>query len=53
MDKRILVTGGTGFIGQQLCPALLAKGYSLAVFSRQSESAVQAVCGKVEVVGEK
>lgn len=52
MDKRILVTGGTGFIGQVLCPALLSKGYSLAVYSRQSDSAVRSACGKVEVVSD-
>ncbi|MCB1985091.1 MAG: TIGR01777 family protein [Burkholderiales bacterium] len=30
----ILITGGTGFIGQSLCPALLSKGHSLTVLSR-------------------
>jgi hypothetical protein len=52
MGKRILVTGGTGFIGQILCPALLKKGYSLTVLSRQSESDVQALCGKVEALSD-
>lgn len=52
MDKRILVTGGTGFIGQLLCPTLLAKGYNLTVLSRQSDSAVQSVCGRVEALGD-
>lgn len=52
MDKRILVTGGTGFIGQSLCPALLAKGYSLTVLSRQSEDHVQAACGQVEALSD-
>lgn len=31
---KILVTGGTGFIGQSLCPALLSKGHSVTVLSR-------------------
>jgi hypothetical protein len=52
MDKRILVTGGTGFIGQALCPALLEKGYSLTVLSRQSDSVVQSLCGHVEALSD-
>ncbi|MDD7804251.1 MAG: TIGR01777 family oxidoreductase [Endozoicomonas sp. (ex Botrylloides leachii)] len=32
---KILVTGGTGFIGKQLVKALLAKKYSVTVISRQ------------------
>jgi uncharacterized protein (TIGR01777 family) len=52
MDNRILVTGGTGFIGQALCPALLSKGYSLTVLSRQSRDQVQARCGRVEVLSD-
>ena len=31
---KILITGGTGFIGQTLCPALLAAGHTLTVYSR-------------------
>jgi len=52
MDHQILVTGGTGFIGQRLCPALLSKGYSLTVLSRQSRDQVQALCGRVEALGD-
>ncbi|WOJ95754.1 TIGR01777 family oxidoreductase [Congregibacter brevis] len=33
---RVLVTGGTGFIGEALIPALLDKGHSVIVLSRQS-----------------
>lgn len=47
MAQHILVTGGTGFIGQRLCPELLARGYSLTVLSRQAEADVKARCGKV------
>lgn len=31
---KILVTGGTGFIGRSLCPALLSKGHTITVLSR-------------------
>lgn len=31
---KILITGGTGFIGQTLCPTLLAAGHTLTVYSR-------------------
>lgn len=34
---RILVTGGTGFIGQSLCPRLAAAGHEVIVLSRQSK----------------
>ena len=33
----ILITGGTGFIGRQLCQALVARGHALTVLSRQPE----------------
>ncbi len=41
----ILITGGTGLIGRQLCRALLAEGHELTVFSRKPES-VPVKCGK-------
>ncbi len=31
---KILITGGTGFIGRALCPALIAAGHALTIFSR-------------------
>lgn len=31
---KILITGGTGFIGRTLCPALISAGHSLTIFSR-------------------
>lgn len=33
---KVLVTGGTGFIGQSLCPALLADGHEVVILTRQS-----------------
>ena len=40
----ILITGGTGLIGRQLCKALLAEGQELTVLSRKPGS-VAAKCG--------
>lgn len=40
----ILITGGTGLIGRQLCKALLAEGHELTVLSRYPAS-VPAKCG--------
>ena len=40
----ILITGGTGLIGRQLCRALLAEGHELTVLSRNPDS-VPAKCG--------
>ncbi|MGH8262091.1 MAG: TIGR01777 family oxidoreductase [Steroidobacterales bacterium] len=33
---RILVTGGTGFIGQSLCPRLAAAGHEVVILTRQA-----------------
>ncbi|QSP94078.1 TIGR01777 family oxidoreductase [Marinobacter salinisoli] len=48
MPQRILLTGGTGFIGQELCPVLINRGYELTVLSRQPASTVMSLCGPVE-----
>ncbi len=37
---RILVSGGTGFIGQALCPKLTGEGHDVVVWSRQSDPEV-------------
>ncbi len=50
MADRILLTGGTGFIGQPLCQALIARGYQLTVLSRRPAADVRARCGEVEPV---
>lgn len=41
---KILITGGTGFIGHQLCRNLLNHGHTLTVFSRHPDT-VSALCG--------
>ena len=41
----ILLTGGTGFIGRQLCHSLQNNAHQLTVFSRQPET-VHDICGK-------
>lgn len=41
---RILITGGTGLIGRQLCRVLLTEGCELTVLSRRPET-VAAKCG--------
>jgi len=38
---RVLITGGTGFIGQLLCAELSKKGHELLVVSRNPERALQ------------
>jgi nucleoside-diphosphate-sugar epimerase len=35
---RILVTGGTGFVGHSLCPALAAAGHEVAILTRQANA---------------
>lgn len=52
MEKKILITGGTGFIGTILCRELINKGYALTVLSRQPADAVRALCGRVEVTSD-
>jgi hypothetical protein len=34
-SMKILVTGGTGFVGQSLCPALAADGHEVVILTRQ------------------
>lgn len=41
---KILITGGTGLIGRQLCKTLLADGHALTVLSR-TPSSVREKCG--------
>ena len=39
MQKKIIVTGGTGFIGRALCSLLTGAGYDMYVLTRSPESA--------------
>ena len=52
MSQHILITGGTGFIGQLLCHRLQSAGHGLTVLSRQGDSEVQRLCGRVGVIRE-
>ena len=36
--KKILIAGGTGFVGKQLIPFLVEKGYSIHVLTRKSSA---------------
>lgn len=51
MNKHVLITGGTGFIGSVLCGEMLSRGYRLTVLSRQAADKVRSLCGPVEVIG--
>lgn len=42
---RVVVTGGTGFLGRRLCAELIANGHVVCVMSREPKR-VQAVCGE-------
>jgi uncharacterized protein len=42
---QILLTGGTGFIGQSLCARLIAQEHTLTVLSRRDK--VPEHCGKL------
>ncbi|EGG99280.1 Cell division inhibitor [gamma proteobacterium IMCC2047] len=43
---RILITGGTGFIGARLCAVLREAGHQLVVYSRQPAGRVKMLCGE-------
>nr|AIA16040.1 TIGR01777 family protein [uncultured bacterium] len=49
-QQRVIVTGATGLIGKALCRRLIEKGYAVVVFSREPETARQAVPGAAEYV---
>src|SRR5690606_10914084 len=44
LPMHVLMTGGTGFIGRELCRALLAQGHEVTVYSRKPQR-VSARCG--------
>ena len=49
---RILVTGGTGFIGSHTCVELLNSGYSVVIMDNLSNSK-KAVCQRIERITSK
>ena len=46
---KILVTGGTGFIGSHTCVELLANGYEIVIVDNLSNSK-EAVVGRIEKI---
>lgn len=50
MSKQVLITGGTGFIGVELCSKMLDRDYKLTILSRRSADEVRSLCGQVDVV---
>lgn len=47
-----LITGGSGFIGQALCPALLAAGWQVSVVSRDTREAARRLPGAVRLLAD-
>ncbi|MET1024435.1 MAG: TIGR01777 family oxidoreductase [Pseudoxanthomonas sp.] len=49
---QVLITGGSGFIGQALCPALLAEGWQVTVVSRDTRAAARKLPAAVRVLAD-
>ena len=47
--QNILVTGGTGFIGEQLCKALLSQGHTLILLARNYQKAATMYAGNSRI----
>ncbi|MDO6681603.1 TIGR01777 family oxidoreductase [Oceanobacter sp. 5_MG-2023] len=52
MSKRILITGGSGFIGSRLVNGWLAEGYEIAVLTRRPDWVVKRWAGRVMAVND-
>ena len=50
MSKHILITGGTGFIGQRLCQYFLKQGHLITVLTRSSEKVEKLWNGEIAAV---
>lgn len=50
MPRNFLVTGGTGFIGQKLVPALLRDGHRVTLLARQPRKAAWLFDGRVDCI---
>jgi len=50
--QRVLITGGSGFIGSRLVPVLLSKGYDVTVFTRDPNKTAKHFNDAVSVVGD-
>lgn len=50
VSQRLLVTGGTGFIGTALCCALLREGHAITLFTRNPAKATHLFGSKVRTV---
>jgi uncharacterized protein (TIGR01777 family) len=50
MNKTIVVTGATGFVGKKLCLKLFLEGYQLKILSRSKESAKKMISLPAEFI---
>jgi uncharacterized protein (TIGR01777 family) len=50
--KRLLITGGSGFIGSRLVPVLLGEGYDVTVLTRDPDKTVQHFNYSVTTLGQ-
>lgn len=48
--QHILVTGGTGFVGQRLCKHLIEEGHRVTILTRNIPKAVSAFSGRVTFI---
>ncbi|HQU74777.1 MAG TPA: NAD(P)H-binding protein, partial [Calditrichia bacterium] len=48
MDKRVIITGATGFIGRHLVQSLLEDGYPVTALTRNAAKACQILGAEVE-----
>lgn len=46
---KVLVTGATGFVGQELCRALLASGINFRAVLRRKEKSIPIGCEIVQI----